>query len=495
MPDNLVGTLSIPRSTIYSSRLLKRHPTQLVRSAISKPVVYPIQSCPNTSPAQMESAIDRIVAIPHILEAIVAYSSRSTQVTLLRVCGELHRMAGKHIYRVIKLEQSETNPYLGVFHVLRGALVGTGDHPHLGGCCSTDSIVDDPSSTNPINKTYMPRVRAVAKVSGVTIGQIAGDVAFGTRCESTLKPYATNFKKSLLAKTEVITLGTHHSCFCGLLGNHHWARLFPKLNTVRLSPSKSYRPFVLNAVCDGVCTALASLQPRKIVFRNIDGNGIHGLRSDLARWNVVNLETVVWFLPTDAREYHHATELMASIYTTSKYHFKDAKIKMVFHGKHEGELGIREAIRRSTVVQRPVDPDYIIGIVRMGAVDAHSSHVGAFDPHNSPDDWEVPEAYQQSILRNCTVYGIGTLTFDPSSSVTIASYKQVLPGEVVDRKKIVHIIKKETTNMSLTGTTMIPPQPFILADWERVDENLSFRTLSSYNDDLDSRSAEINATD
>lgn len=80
------------------------------------------------------------MAIPHILETIVAFSSRSTQVALLTVCGELHRMAGKHLYREIKLEVGDTDPVFGFFGVMYGALIGTGTHPTTDGCC-TDAVL------------------------------------------------------------------------------------------------------------------------------------------------------------------------------------------------------------------------------------------------------------------------------------------------------------------------------------------------------------------
>ncbi|WOO77974.1 uncharacterized protein LOC62_01G001526 [Vanrija pseudolonga] len=510
MPDNQSSSLGGPRAFAYSSRLLHRHPTQLARYAVSQPLFAPIQvSSPTRTPAfaaflrqtltaqsrpsQSESAIDRIVAIPHILEAIVGFSSRSTQVTLLTACGELHRMAGKQLYRVIKLDISLANPVFGFIGILGGALIGTGSHPTTDGCCA-DSALDSMMMNvlTSFDETYTSRLRATAKIANDTSKNIAGDVPVGTRNWHTLKPYPTNFKRSLLANTEVLTLGTHHKCFCGLFTDH-WATLFPKLKTLRVSPRKSDIPFVLQQTCDGSrpCPLLTGVRPRKIVFRNVDGDGFVGL--DSPRWNIPDLEAVVCFLPVDNREYHNPFGLLQNLLK----HLSEAKeIKIVFYDKHEGALGATEVMARSAVTRESVNPDLVMSLLNAVLMNQQQKvPLGIGHDPNFLREYRTTFQKSNQVSRKCTVYGVGTLTFTVEQSHQLSLYNEIFPGQVLDRKKIVHIIKQEAPSQSLFMKATYPHLPFDMEAWAQGGDSFVFRTLAEYKVDSASRFAEINAED
>lgn len=338
----------------------------------------------------------------------------------------------------------------------------------------------------------MSRIHATAKIANETFKNIAGDVPVGTRSWRTLKPHPTNFKRSLLANTEVLTVGTHHKCFCGLFADH-WAILFPKLKTLRVSPSKSDVPFVLYQTCDGSrpCPLLTGVRPRKIVFRNVDGAGFVGL--DRPWWNITDLEAVVCFLPVDNREYHSLHGLLQDLLK----HFNEVKdIKIVFYGQHEGKLGAAEVAARSPITRSSVNPDLLISVLNAVLMNQQQKEPLSI-AHGDNFLLEYRAAFRQrnGPSRKCTVYGLGTLTFGVAQSYHLVTYEQIFPGQLLDRKKIVQIIKKEAPSQSLFIKTTYPDLPFDMQAWEQGGDSFVFRTLAEYKEDTASRIAELNADD
>ncbi|KAL1408116.1 hypothetical protein Q8F55_004919 [Vanrija albida] len=488
--NGLLASLG-PQSSSLSSRLLNRHPTQLARHAVSQPAFAPIRSA--------ESPVDRIVAIPHILESIVAYSTRSTQVTLLRVCHVFHRMAGKKLYRVIKLETG--HGHTAIHQVLRGALIGTGSHGRSPSCeqCtgSMSDLFDTPIDDLEHHIQTTVKQYLASSTTGLTAMDLVMDVVLGGRDTPSLKPYATNFKRSLLKFTEVITVGSHHSCTCAILADH-WQSLFPNVKTLRVAPSKSINPFVLQPTCDGdePCPLLTRLRPRKIVLRNLDGHGIH-IPSTFV-WDVPSLETVVFFLPVDGRECDG--QLMFSLMP----HFSSAKeIKVVFHDRHEGTIPVEELVERTVLGRYPHNADNVIlmlgGATFSKSAAAENADGEAIIQAMAPmlggfyDQWN--KMAQLDSAPKCTVYGVGSLSISIADSSWVSLYSQLFPSHAITRKKVVEIIKQEVRSHALLHTFFKPDAPFDKAKWNSGKHEVEFHGLKAYKEDKAARVAEINAED
>lgn len=405
------------------------------------------------------------------------------------------------MYRVIRLGETDTDAD-GLWDVVFGVLIGSSAQTTISECCSTPitravtSLFAKPQS-NP----QLLKGRATALSAGATLEDIAKDIAIGTRNRTDLKLHTTNFKRLLLANTEVLTIGSHHSCACGLIADE-WATLFPNLKTLRISPSKSDNvPFLLKHACDkllsdGDCPLLTSLKPRKLVLRNVDGTGFYNPRS--SRWNIGGLETVVCFIPVDDREYHNGR-----LFYSLMSHFNEAKdIKIVVYDRHEGKIRANELRQRAALSRVPINPDVIMGILCAAVMNQH--------PTDDMDDRDIPVGHDPFLLdrealrprsgpdaRKCTIYGVETFTFDLPQSFQIHDYRDQFPGQrfVMDRKKVVEIIKKEVPSQSLFFHAAYPDQPFDLEAWERGNDNVVFRTLADYHKAVESRSAEISAED
>ncbi|WOO77976.1 uncharacterized protein LOC62_01G001528 [Vanrija pseudolonga] len=477
--DGLLASLG-PRPLSLSSRLLNRHPTQLARHAVSQPSFAPIKS------QATEAPVDRVVAIPHILESIVAHSTRATQVTLLRVCHDFHRMAGKQIYRIIKINQRN---FLDMMH---GALIGTGSNGNVPTGCTEFAAefldILKPDILADLHKRFL---------EGSKVEDLAIDVVIGNK-DHKYKPRVTNFKRSLFKHTEVLTVGTHHTCFCDLF-RESLTTLFPNLRTLRIAPSKSERPFELAHTCDSLspCPLLTNLKPRKIVVRNLDGGGLP--IPDNYIWDVPDLETFVCFIPVDQREFNDGRIFLSLI-----PHFESAKsMKMVFYDKHEGPVGVDELLQRTVLGGMPVNPDIIMTLIGAGT-SSHRYERSDFDglplDHHFGDFVSTLKSHRGTPdpaprRRKCTVYGVGALNFDLSGSTFVPLYHRLFPSHAINRKKVVEIVKKEAMSEALFKASVYPWIPFDRAAWEKGQDFVTFKSITDYKKEKSARRAEINAED
>lgn len=118
-----------------------------------------------------------------------------------------------------------------------------------------------------------------------------------------------NFKAQLLSYVKVLSIGSHHYCYCkaygeyagGLLPNMHTLRVVPTPVGVQevdaLDPRIVREP--LESLCDstGQCPLMCSLvfHCSKLVFRNLDGRGINYFKELYP--DPPNLQEVVFFTP------------------------------------------------------------------------------------------------------------------------------------------------------------------------------------------------------
>ncbi|WOO77971.1 uncharacterized protein LOC62_01G001523 [Vanrija pseudolonga] len=125
------------------------------------------------------------------------------------------------------------------------------------------------------------------------------DLVFASR-DAEFKRSSNNFKRELLAYTEVFTIDMHHSCSCAVFADV-WAELFPNLIVLRIAPIISDRAdnWCVAPMCspgmnacpsgDESCAFLTKLKPSKIVWAWTAG-------SDNFQWNLVPDVEVFLFL-------------------------------------------------------------------------------------------------------------------------------------------------------------------------------------------------------
>lgn len=393
-------------------------------------------------------------------------------------------MAGKQIYRVIKINQTN---FLDVMH---GALIGTLSNGNVPEGCTEFAVefleILRPDILADLHKRFL---------EGSKVEDLAIDVVIGNK-DHKYKPRVTNFKRSLFKHTQVLTVGTHHTCFCDLF-RESWATLFPNLRTLRIAPSKSDRPFELAHTCDSLspCPLLTSLKPRKIVVRNLDGGGLP--IPDNYIWDVPDLETLVCFLPVDQREFNDGRIFLSLI-----PHFESVKeMKMVFYDQHEGPVGVDELIQRTVLGRMPVNPDVIMGLITAGTSghlcernDVDGMPIDPSEQFNNPK-LALGTYVDRPHTRQCTVYGVGAINYDLSASTLIPLHHRLFPSQAINRKKVVEIVKKEGMSQALSVACAYPWIPFDRVAWEKGQDFITFKSITDYKKNKSARVAEINAED
>lgn len=144
-----------------------------------------------------------------------------------------------------------------------------------------------------------------------------------------------NFKRWLLERVRVFSLGTHHACICGHYGP--W-RLLPKVMVFRIIQGIA-GPHTLREICDredGTCSLLSNIDCRKLVLRN---NDMWGLRiPGDPSWDIQSLEEVVWFMPLNQKcmEAEDGTSVLLALDHDVQQRFRNAtSVKLVLHDQWE----------------------------------------------------------------------------------------------------------------------------------------------------------------
>lgn len=422
---------------------------------------------------------------------------------MLRVNRELFQLAGRQIYRCLTIDQNTIdqgkgdNRFLGIMY---GAMVGR----HFFGRLPPDCVTFTTDFLGTLDEDVLAGLDHVDEMGlGIGSDSIAMNMVFGTRLlnKSRTAFYnpETNFKRQLLAFTEVLTVSTHHSCSCAIFDGQ-WAKLFPNVKTLRVSPMKSeHDAFRLVPMCspgmnpcgtgDRPCSQLTDLNPREIVFRNVDGYGLP-LPDDFI-WDISPDVEVVVFLPTDTREYGGPHRLWLCL---SAHFPRVAEVKIVLLGHYDGE----KAVRNPSVM-----PDFLmasIGAVALneifgdGGLKVLARTEGAalaatFRKYRS----DHPNRLK---TRKCTAYGLETINCDLKGSLQAKSFQQLFPGQVMTRDNAIDVIKREVMTQVLALTEAKPfLRLLLLPMWHKINPNFVFTTLAQYKEDVASRPAEINASD
>ncbi|WOO77970.1 uncharacterized protein LOC62_01G001522 [Vanrija pseudolonga] len=485
--------------------MARRHPRLKGRHAppaVNKAKLKAAETPPPPKPDLTAAA--RLVAIPHILEAIVANADRKTQVAMLRVNRELFQLAGRAVYRCLMIDQNTIgqgkgdNRFLGIMY---GALVGG----HFFGRLPPDCVTFTTDFLGSLDDDLLAGLDHIDEMGlGIGSDSIAMNMVFGTRLlnKSRTRFYnpETNFKRQLLAFTEVLTVSTHHSCSCAIFDGQ-WAKLFPNVKTLRISPLKSvHNAFGLVPMCspgmnpcgtgDRPCSLLTELNPRKIVFRNVDGYGLP-LPDDFI-WDISPDVEVVVFLPTDTREYGGPHRLWLSL---SAQFPRVAEVKIVILGNYDGVSAIRDP---------SVKPDFLMGSIgaialnlifgdaaldMLAQMEAGAALVKTYRKYRT----DHPDRIKS---RKCIVYGLETLNCDLEGSLQVQSFKQLFPSQAVTPGSAVDLIKREVMTQVLALNDAKPfLRSFFIPMWHKTNPNFVFSTLAQYKEDVASRSAEINPSD
>lgn len=236
-----------------------------------------------------------MLANEFLVAEIMRYCDRGTLAVCLRVNNTFFAEAGKVLYKITPVIE---NSNIGSFFLgaLDGFLPFIADP--LG--CSRHSC--------PLERRFRWR--------NVDCGSMGDAEARRSRLNAKYLSMLTrddlsrvNFKAQLLSYVKVLSIGSHHYCYCkaygeyagGLLSNLHTLRVVPKPMGIQevdaLDPEVVREP--LESLCDstGQCPLMCSLifHCSKVVFRNLDGRGISYFGNLYPE--PPNLREVVFFAP------------------------------------------------------------------------------------------------------------------------------------------------------------------------------------------------------
>ncbi|BEI80631.1 hypothetical protein CcaverHIS002_0111600 [Cutaneotrichosporon cavernicola] len=444
-------------------------------------------------------ATQRILECPHILEAILKYSSRSTQRACLLSSRSLFESSGRVLYRNVYIG-GRAGDSLELF--FRGALIGTGfghEDMELAKCplnnghpeCKIHSPNDnhfnfnDDESDNsshssedetiaqpitfPVSATSTTSTKA--KTSKLNDGHpnkeerdregasVDSDKAEGVPC-------TTNFKLALLKHVRVLTISTHHACNCHIYGPHI-KHLLPHLEVVRVA-SDFFKNFELLRLCDAeVCMLLTNVKCHKLVLRNLDGNGLP-LEPFFCLGNGDSFpicQELVVFLTMDGRRLVSDFENMTYWHDRSLLElghcFPNAPdVKIVFYPTWEGwdESDDVLAFIHGHV---PVTPDDIVYGIKDFLQYAHPQY---------------------------TIYGMGKLRWYPDGDL-IGVFMRFFPDTKLTRRAILDLVRHELRTGSLflaIGDDNIEYDP-------GYPERITYKTFNEYLKDEGGRLYELTA--
>lgn len=223
------------------------------------------------------------------------YCDRPTLVTCLRVNNEFFAEAGKCLYRFTPIIDDSK---MGLF--FRGAL---------------DGILPAEDTTLTCSR-YSCSLERRFRWGDVDCGRVTDKEMKTARLDEKFLSMLTknglsrvNFKAQLLSYVKVLTVGSHHHCYCHVYGEYA-GRLLPNMHTLRVSPAPTGEVLVdslnsnivrepLETLCDSnaQCPLMCDLvfHCSKLVFRNLDGQGI--VYFDTLYPDPPNLREVVFFVP------------------------------------------------------------------------------------------------------------------------------------------------------------------------------------------------------
>ncbi|WOO78000.1 uncharacterized protein LOC62_01G001552 [Vanrija pseudolonga] len=326
-------------------------------------------------PPPLPSSQHLLLQQPHIVDLIVDFlpkrSHKRTLVALLRSCYPLQDAAAKRLYH---------SDFLRFF---AGSDVGTGktrsfcgwlDDKRSRDRCQWNEARDKQpkvtiirsSALDPLpQKSYAFLFNEDAVSAPPTHDAVDEPDAPSEGCDrgdhNTPTPAPGNTKAGLLAYVKVITMSSHHRCMCEHFGPVV-SPLLSGLEVIRIANSFSVSLFNLDDPCDSdqSCPLFTGLVAPKLVFRNLDGQGLPlpqfderkeqwptELREPFknCRWTASrHIKTVVLFLPTNGRCYHAtnlahigrffpaATEIKVVLYEHWEDYEEEEEIGFMFHG-------------------------------------------------------------------------------------------------------------------------------------------------------------------
>lgn len=223
------------------------------------------------------------------------YCDRPTLATCLRVNNVFFAEAGKRLYKITPIIDDSK---LGSFFL--GALNGYLPSIEDGLTCSRNSC--------PFERRF--------RWGNIDCGRLANTDIKTSKLNASYLSMLTredlsrvNFKVQLLSYVKVLTVGSHHHCYCRVYGDYAGG-LLPNMHTLRVSPAPTGKVLVddldsnivrepLEMLCDGNrhCPLMCDLvfHCSKLVFRNLDGRGITYF--DTLYPDPSNLQEVVFFIP------------------------------------------------------------------------------------------------------------------------------------------------------------------------------------------------------
>ncbi|BEJ17307.1 hypothetical protein CspHIS471_0607080 [Cutaneotrichosporon sp. HIS471] len=418
-------------------------------------------------------ATQRILECPHILEAILKYSPRSTQRACLLSSRSLFESAGRVLYRNVYIG-GRAGDSLELF--FRGALIGTGfghEGMELAKCplnnghseckihdakdnhsnsseensseensseenssedesdysdCSEDETIAQPttlphsatSTTSTKTKTQKPNYGHPNKEERDRVdASVYSDQAEGVPC-------TTNSKLALLKHLRILTISTHHACDCHIYGPHI-KHLLPNLEVVRVA-SDFLRTFELLPLCDAeVCKLLTNVKCRKLVVRNLDGNGLP-LEPYFCLGNGDSFplcQELVVFLTMDGRRLAPDFENMAywhhhSLLDLGRCFPNAPDVKIVFYPTWEG-WDASDDVLAFIHGHVPVTPDDIVYGIK------------GFLEYADPQ---------------YTIYGMGKLRWYPDGDL-IGAFMRFFPDAKLTRRAILDLVRHELRTSSL----------------------------------------------
>ncbi|KAL1408041.1 hypothetical protein Q8F55_004838 [Vanrija albida] len=373
-----------------------------------------------------------IAGVPHIVDKIMAYTSRSTLATCLRVSKQFHEASGKVLYHTVRLDGS--NP-AGFF---LGALGGDEHSGCFGDTCQRFTEKDEV-----YNKWTSLLLQAEAR------GELEKARRENKNRKGTSSADVTNFKAKLLLHVKVVSLGSHHTCVCHLYGPHADV-LLANINTLRIVHTKE-KTAKLKPLCDDAhhCLLFKHLTPAKLVLRNLDDGDSHMETWPYdSKWYTEKLQEVVWVVPTDGHVYGEGGLIMTSDLFTANY-----EVKIVFNHSWEvwrqpPDSPIDRLFKSIRLIKAPLSPHHVVYPV---------SH------------W--------CMFTNCTsiMYGLETVQFTPGADDLVGTFEVHFPDVHLDSDRLRQLVKDELRTGALQsalwdGTYEDPGYP----------EHMVYKTLEEY---------------
>ncbi|KAL1408096.1 hypothetical protein Q8F55_004899 [Vanrija albida] len=307
-------------------------------------------------PPPIPSSNHMLLQQDHIIDCILGHVPKRTLVVCLRACEPLQYAAARRLYHTVTLNDDK---FIAKF--FKGVEVGTSlttksdcgwlNNPRKGVCQrlkkfpKVDLVMPSPLAPPPV-KTYDFLYGEASGASKEPIDPVPAslDDEWLDEPSSTSK---RNTKAPFLALVKVLTIGDHHLCTCAHFGPTV-APLLSRIQVLRITAHFDFL-FSLNPPCDGnvSCPLMTAVKTPKIVFRNLDGQGIPlpqfnryhelwkpNLYAPLKNcvWTAAqHITEVVLFFPTHARRYG-ATNLVH----IAKFFPNTELFKVIFWDTWEG---------------------------------------------------------------------------------------------------------------------------------------------------------------